>query len=902
MSYLDTPRLHFAGRFQADVSTVNNDPEHFNVSGFRSSFDLLQNKAAMNGWWNPRGTGAWRFFGCTVQRVVYQDGSSTDDGNVDPVVGAALNGSDDRVEGKLVDLDPEQQMVSEIWGFEIVLRRAHPEGIEASPLGFRGAFEAAAFADLWGRFPQGQPDAMFGAFYQSVLRSVRWFGHGGSRFLRELQGSGPGAEALSIKFNVDGIDQDSGSATFTFGRVVGTIGPYVPGEPTHVVSGRALAQAGAAPAGTAYATVKGERLTIDLGNALPTQSAGGALASQGNLYLAVAGRELRILGRIGYEAPEWYPQTAGVVGLNLTPEQAQAVASNPLVVTPLPSNPLLAEAPDGTFVRADTFVFRFDPGQSQTAELVASAFGAPAANRQISLGYDASIMQGQTTQGLVPGPQSVGKPESALTFPASVTTDADGTARVLLTAADPGAPRTYIDGQVYGVTYALGPSPPPPGSIQNSSQVLSALVFSGYQVPDEPTWLDDVQPIFTQYANLYPIMRSIVDLSSFSSVVSRRRLLQQAFATPVSSPAYMPVTRDLSGAKRQMIRKWLENPVYMRLDSKPDLLQALQRAVELEHATIPPYLTALYSIKDGTNVEVASLIRSVVLEEMLHMALASNILIAIGGAPDIDRPGFVPAYPGPLPGGLRGDLVVRLRRCSVAQIRDVFMSIERPADTPEPVHGNLGPQNPSDLASYTIGWFYDEIEKALRALTAAGAITFGYAERQVTGWTAPGQLFAITSLEDACRAIREIKEQGEGASPRDPDDAEHELAHYYKFAEIVAGRRLVPNAPGSGFAFTGDPIPFEEDGVWPMIDDPDVTLYPAGSRAAILADQFARTYQTLLKALHRTFNGEPNGMRDAIGVMYALDLAARELMRTPSGITPGTTAGPVFQLPVPGLA
>jgi hypothetical protein len=30
MSYLGAPRLHFAGTFQADVSTVNNRVSHFN--------------------------------------------------------------------------------------------------------------------------------------------------------------------------------------------------------------------------------------------------------------------------------------------------------------------------------------------------------------------------------------------------------------------------------------------------------------------------------------------------------------------------------------------------------------------------------------------------------------------------------------------------------------------------------------------------------------------------------------------------------------------------------------------------------------------------------------------------------------------------------------------------------
>src|SRR5665213_2756788 len=50
-----------------------------------------------------------------------------------------------------------------------------------------------------------------------------------------------------------------------------------------------------------------------------------------------------------------------------------------------------------------------------------------------------------------------------------------------------------------------------------------------------------------------------------------------------------------------------------------ELRSAFQTAIELEHSTIPPYLVALYSIKDGTNQVATQIIRSVVIEEMLHM-------------------------------------------------------------------------------------------------------------------------------------------------------------------------------------------------------------------------------------------------------------------------------------------
>lgn len=902
MSYLNAPRLIFAGQFQADPSTVNNDPEHFDSSDFQSNYQL-PGQGATDGWWNPGGTGAWRFRNCTVRQVVYSDGTSCDDPHVDAVVGQPINDTNARVEGKLVDLDSEQQMVSEIWGLSILLGGTRRNNI------FRSRFRVAPFADIWVRYPGGQPDSFFGAFYQSVLEEIEWSKEAGSgsRFLQEWLAAGKPPEKLSIRFNVDGYNDDSKSEQFTFGRVVGAIGLYADSEPTHFIAGRALPSVQPPPQpplNTAYVEINGNVLSLDLGNSLPTQSAGGALADMGQLYLALlpASGAPVLLGEVEYRDSGWYEETAGIISFRLTDSQLAEAEKTPLGIVQWNSNypqgflPLLAESSDGTWLRADKFVFRLNPGDKKSTTFYATAYGKPMSNAQISLGYDPTQMAQQTDQGPIPGPAKVGLPEKALTFETQTQTDADGTYELQLTAGDPGNPREYIDGQVYGISYALGNQPPPVGSVSNPSQILSALVWSGYDVPEQPTWLHDVQPIFQQYANLYPVMRPIVDLADYASVISRRAILKNVFDTPVTDPNYMPVTRDLSGAKREMIRKWLERPLYMLIDSVEDLLIALQQAVELEHSTIPPYLCALYSIKEGTNAEVAELIRSVVIEEMLHMALIANLLISLGGEPRIGYPGFVPRYPGPLPGGLRAGLQVRLRRCSIPQIRDVFMSIEQPEVTIEPVRTHVRHTDPVDPQLFTIGWFYDEIKRSLAELSNAGEISFGNAERQVSDWTGTGKLYVITSLDDAVAAINEIKEQGEGASPLDPDDQDRELAHYYKFSEIVRGRRIVRSK--TGYSYTGAPIPFDPEGVWPMMDDPDNALLAPGSRAKLLSEQFAETYQALLNGLHRTFNGEPDYLNQAIGIMYSLSVIARQLMQTPSGID-GMTAGPSFQLPPP---
>ncbi len=72
-----------------------------------------------------------------------------------------------------------------------------------------------------------------------------------------------------------------------------------------------------------------------------------------------------------------------------------------------------------------------------------------------------------------------------------------------------------------------------------------------------------------------------------------------------------------------------------------ELKEFLHRAMQLEHATIPPYMTALYSIKPGSNQAATQILRVIVVEEMLHLTIAANILNAVGGTPDLASPGAV---------------------------------------------------------------------------------------------------------------------------------------------------------------------------------------------------------------------------------------------------------------------
>ena len=126
------------------------------------------------------------------------------------------------------------------------------------------------------------------------------------------------------------------------------------------------------------------------------------------------------------------------------------------------------------------------------------------------------------------------------------------------------------------------------------------------------------------------------------------------------------------------IPKWLENTIKKNKCTLENLKKNLQDAITLEFSTIPPYLTAMYSLKEGHNTQVYDVIRSVVMQEMLHMAQAANILIALGGKPIIDDEDHVPKYPGHLPAGVLPGLEVSLQKASPKYIYEVFMMIEYP--------------------------------------------------------------------------------------------------------------------------------------------------------------------------------------------------------------------------------
>ncbi len=316
---------------------------------------------------------------------------------------------------------------------------------------------------------------------------------------------------------------------------------------------------------------------------------------------------------------------------------------------------------------------------------------------------------------------------------------------------------------------------------------------------------------------------------------------------------------------------------------------ALQQAVELEHSTIPVYLYALYSLDAGKNPAIASILQSVVVEEMLHMTLAANVLNAIGGSPVIDAPGFIPSYPGPLPGGVEADLVVHLTPFTPDQLM-TFLQIEQPED-PIAIKRDPGAQDDG----ITIGEFYQAIIKALSALPATA---FYNPPRNQVGPDLMDGAIVVSDLASATAALNTIIEQGEGTASSPEESANSDQpAHYYRFMEIYRAARLQP-APHRDppWAFNGAPVLFDAAGVYPVPSDPKASDYPVGSAQAFANDTFNYTYTSLLGALHSLFNGQANQaqMNRAIGLMMSLKGQARAMMAgIPNASAPYT--GPSFE-------
>ncbi|MFF3637502.1 ferritin-like protein [Streptomyces sp. NPDC002250] len=293
---------------------------------------------------------------------------------------------------------------------------------------------------------------------------------------------------------------------------------------------------------------------------------------------------------------------------------------------------------------------------------------------------------------------------------------------------------------------------------------------------------------------------------------------------------------------------------------------ALQTAIELEHSTLPVYTAAMLSL-EVQNFTSYNTIRSVLMEEMVHMSIAANMLAAIGGRPrirDLD-----PKFPSHgLPGGVEPDLHLGLARLSKPQLRN-FMRLESPLF--------LLPEEYGHEDFPTIGKLYAQIRDAIVANAAElrAAVQGGGVANQVgdnIGFKTIVPTPGVDPVDQLLEGIDEILQQGEGATSgtiRTGAAYQHEESHYGKFAELWYGRTYREPEPAVELTPETEAVHFQGARIdWPSVintlavpaDGYDKLLAedPDGKEVAEALLVFDQDYSDMMAHLDAMWNGDPD--------------------------------------------
>jgi hypothetical protein len=621
MSYLNLPRLTFAGYFEADVNTVNNDVRNYDSNVFEARFQTPQvvepgGNTEYNGWWNPDGSNAFRLMQCSVTGAAGPGGAARAD---DPALSMRVEVQKGRTQAKIVDLDPQFQFASGLWGMRLSLMLGDRPVLSATlqPACFRDIYFLRVIVQSTGKPVSGSPGAS--ARFTGTLTDLAWGrdteGITGIGALKAAAEGSGGKLAMSLL--AYGYSKAGGTNDFLVGSVVGSIGPWLPGDPEMFAPGRRFAPAADSPnlpyasaSGLGYMTgavsPDGAIFSLDFGNSIPMwlvdqglqpgQAPYLALQDLGPLSVvvlkstdpfastqsglvtapclsdgdALTPDQYEVIGVVqGYDMA-WLRSTGGIADLPIPATAAALIGDHPIaVLIGSGSSPVtigIRETVAGAWVRADQFIQRVDTAEtgwvSAPVNLWAMRWGRPWAGAPLQ----ASLQQPQTGAGgtgdsdEVKPPQTeipvINVPADKVSVSATLTAGADGIGVLDIQVKNPGNPRGYIDGQIYQINYSLaltGQSPMP------LIECIAMHAREAYVPPPSPSWADDIGPILVQYGNLYPVMsKGLFSFSDPLTIAAHAALLQLAFTRPMEDPNYMPATRDLSAGKVTAILRWLE--------------------------------------------------------------------------------------------------------------------------------------------------------------------------------------------------------------------------------------------------------------------------------------------------------------------------------------------------------
>ncbi|MDQ1391728.1 MAG: hypothetical protein QOF30_705 [Acidimicrobiaceae bacterium] len=357
----------------------------------------------------------------------------------------------------------------------------------------------------------------------------------------------------------------------------------------------------------------------------------------------------------------------------------------------------------------------------------------------------------------------------------------------------------------------------------------------------------------------------------------------------------------------------------MIVESREELVYLIGEACEIEHGLMCQYLYAQFSLKrtpeEGVSPEQLARVKiweatliDVIKQEMLHLALATNLLTAVGAAPHFERPNF-PILSRWYPSGVQ----IALLPFGERALRH-FMYLERPEGMSLADAEGFGPT--AELQSLavderavvavpeqweTVGHLYRGIEAGLAHLCeryGEDAVFIGppraQAVTEIFEWK---ELTAITDLASATRAIDLIVEQGEGAR------GDWVKGHFGRFVWILEDFLAL-----QGTDPTFDPARPVEPAYVRLPPDLESGILIENPLTAQVADLCSGLYELILQVLSRYYvhHGETPAELDTLArtakhlMNWVMRTVGSVLTTLPIGPSyPGRTVGPTLDIARP---
>lgn len=572
MSHLSIPRLHFTGDFLADVFTANNDDiavldnslqyvdsaqvkidtRGMSDTNFQQWIRGDEPGFGIRGGWNLYGSGRCSFSNVKIVSAELPNQGLVQDVDVEPLIGSKVQ----LLSAVMVDLDPESALSTQIFCERFSVQNGNIQ-INGEPSTFHSRWVAKR------SLSQGGFSALGCVWHASI--SPEALGISGDsptlEVFRQAMQAGAGLfirfSSYSMKPSLSNDDYkqqiNSGIAPYNpaLGRVTGSIGLWSPEEMRTSVSGRRLhshdtaaIEHQAVALNPAVAELDEDRnvISVDLIHSIPELNESLQKVDLGDLSLMVEVKEqgearVEAIGPILYSADR-YLSNGGIAEVATNATKNELIKSGRLLLVQESTGAQLLREQAITIDSDDRNIYLND---EQSYDITVRAFeNGQSAKRELTVNVSQVSTANRTTTDVPPA-------EPIVSVQKRLTISEGGTAKLRVTAVAAGMCR---------LVFTLA------DSIERSDFFCNIRVLP----KDSYAHISDAQlnfefvyrEVLQFYYLLFPSMDQVFPLNSESTVIGEyERILNRISKSVWNKAEYMPVSRDLSDGKRDLLTRYL---------------------------------------------------------------------------------------------------------------------------------------------------------------------------------------------------------------------------------------------------------------------------------------------------------------------------------------------------------